>query len=92
MAQLSEVAAAFKKSMPQHNGQRFGPRTSNRPVAVKGFARGTMGSTGARSIQSRDSMAGLKKELDMMNSPLFKAFLKQQHPDTPVLNYMMGMM
>lgn len=73
MAQLSILAEMMKKSEGQKHVSRQGHR-------------GPTGSTGARPFKSRNPEAGYDKEVEMMNSPIFKAYMEKTYPTTPVLD------
>lgn len=79
MAQLSILAEQFRKAQ----AEKFKSRGGN-----PGFARGVQGS---RFFKSRNPEAGIAKEAQTFQSPIFQAFMQEQHPSTPVLNYLRGM-
>lgn len=74
---LSLVLEAFKKRQRAQGRAGAQARTSAQQPSAPGFARGTMGVTGARALQRRDVDAGLKKEMSMMQSPVFQAYVMQ---------------
>ena len=86
MPQLSELVAMFKKqgAPPTPNG----PRDSARQRVNRGFTRGMQGSMGSKPLQRRNSQAGLDKEPDTMNSPIFQAFVGGFKPRTPIRDYL----
>lgn len=86
MAAFSLLLEAFQQQQPQQGVP--GPRTSARPTALRGFARGSLGSQGSRTLQRRNVDAGYQKELEQMQSPIFRAFLGQLHPGTPITDYL----
>lgn len=73
MAALSELVQLFKQRQ-------------------RGAAQGNVtfgaGSSGARTFQGRDSEAGSKKEQQIMQSPVFKAFVSQFKPSTPFTDFL----
>lgn len=78
-----------KKAQSEQSGKP-GTRTSAGPTALPGMARGSMGSTGVRTFQPRDSEKGLKKEMEYLNSPIFKAYMMKLVPQTPVTDFLSG--
>lgn len=88
MAQLSELVALFRKS--QAPATPRGPRTSARQRSPRGVTRGALGAYGSRAFKGRNSEAGSDKEREMMNSPIFKAFLAKFNPSTPITDYIAG--
>ena len=50
-------------------------RTSARPLAKRGFTRGTLGSTSSPGIKSRNPDAAEEEDRAMLNSPIMNAFL-----------------
>ena len=77
MAQLSELVARFRKQQAPTAG---------------GKARGASGSTGAVLFKGRDVDAGLKKEMEIMESPAFDKFLGQFRTKTPMTDYLRSML
>lgn len=78
---LSLLAEMFSKQQAQ---QRTQPGT-------KGLRRG-VGSYGARPYQSRNPDAGAQREQQLMQSPVFSAFMEQFNPKTPVTDALRGRM
>lgn len=73
MAQLSILGEMMRK--------QEGAKHISRPGH-----RGPTGSTGSRPFKSRNPEAGYDKEVEMLNSPIFKSFMEKTYPSTPVLN------
>jgi len=65
-----------------------GPRASSRQRVNRGFTRGAMGSMGSKGLQTRNSQAGLNKERETMDSPIFQAFVGGFKPKTPITDYL----
>lgn len=91
MAELSVLADMIHKM----KGSRYAPgilqtRISDKPPAAAGMVRGTSGVLGSRTFKGRNSMAGLNKEQEMLNSPVMKAFLKKTTPSMPVTRSLRG--
>jgi hypothetical protein len=57
---------------------------------MPGMVRGTAGSRGAQRFKGRNSMSAEQKEMQMMQSPVFRAFLSQIAPQTPVTDFLKG--
>ena len=73
---LSLLARIHRKGMFQEYLSGEGtPRTSTRAPAKPGFARGTMGATGASPLRTRNPYAAEQKEQQHIQSPIFKAFM-----------------
>lgn len=89
MADLSLILDIFKKSQgAKHQPGKPGFRVSASAPALPGYGRGSMGTMGSRTFQGRDSSAGDRKEHELMQSPVFKAFMQKQVIDTPISNYL----
>lgn len=52
-----------------------GTRDSALPTAMRGFTRGSLGSTGAELVSSRNPDAAEDEERDTLQSPIMRAFL-----------------
>lgn len=91
MGDLSLILDIFKKSQgAKHQAGKPGIRLSASEPAAGGYARGAMGTMGSRTFQGRDSDAGSRKDHEMMNSPVFKAFMNKQLIQTPITNWLIG--
>lgn len=89
MAELSLLAAMMKKAKGQpHNTGISGPRSSARMPAKRSFARGSLGSYGSRTFKSRNPDAGKQKEVEMLRSPIFAAFMRETFPTTPITDFL----
>ena len=86
MPQLSELVAMFKKRGAPSTPT--GPRGSARQRVNRGFTRGMQGSMGSKTLQRRNSQAGLDKERETMDSPIFQAFVGGFKPRTPIADYL----
>lgn len=71
MAQLSLLAEWVRKA-----------DKSKHAPGPKGFAKGSTGAAGSQFLQVRDTKAGLRKEMEYMNSPVFQQFLEGLVPQT----------
>lgn len=92
MGDLSLVLDIFKKSQgAKMQPGKPGIRLSASAPALPGYGRGSMGSMGAQTFKGRDSSAGMRKEHEMMQSPVFKAFMSKQMGLTPITNFLSGM-
>jgi hypothetical protein len=87
--QLSILGAFIKKqaTASSHTGSTA-PRTSPGPTATRGAVRGSGLSSGAAMFRSRNSNAGAEKEEQFMQSPIFRAYLKQYYPATHMQDFM----
>ena len=74
---LSLLAEMFSR---QQAAQRTQPGT-------RGLRPG-VGSYGSRPFQPRNPDAGIAKEQQMMQSPVFAAFMEQFNPKTPVSDFL----
>lgn len=79
MAQLSLLVEMFKQSQGAKH---------NRKDIVPGMLKGATGTLGSRFFQPRNSEAGLNKEVQTMQSPIFRAFLQRMVPQTPITNFL----
>lgn len=79
--QLSLLADKVRKLQTMKNRNR-----NTRP----GWGKPSTGSTGAKPFKSRNSQAGLNKEMETLQSPIMKEFMKSQTPDTPITNSLRG--
>lgn len=83
MSILSELVTIYKRE----RGGRYDPRRpSSRSPTARGLTRGSLGATGARLFQGRNSEAGAQKELEILNSPSFQGFINSIAPSTPILD------
>jgi len=91
MSDLSLVLDIFKKSQgAKQQPGKPGIRLSASAPALPGYGRGSMGTMGAQTFQGRDSAAGMRKDHEMIQSPVFKAFLAKQMGQTPITNFLMS--
>lgn len=89
MADLSLILNIFKKSQgAKHQPGKPGFRVSASAPALPGFGRGAMGTMGSRTFQGRDSMASERKEHELLQSPVFRAFMEKQLVQTPISNFL----
>lgn len=91
MADLSLILDIFRRSQgAKQQPGRPGIRLSASAPALPGYARGAAGTMGSRTFQGRDSDAGSRKELEMMNSPIFRSYMQSRIPQTPISNWLNG--
>jgi hypothetical protein len=87
MGQLSILAEMVKKMEGAKNQPAKFGQMGQSPTQP-GFARGAMGSMGSKTFQSRNPYAGEQKELEQLQSPIFKEFMKKFVPQTPISQYL----
>ena len=86
---LSEIVAQFKKARgARHQPGRPGPRFNNRTPAMSRQARGSTSSSGSRLFKGRNSQKGESQDLQIMQSPIFRAYMDQMAPMTPMSDYL----
>ena len=86
MAQLSLLAETYKKRQAKQQQGGFRGRS---PTA-RGFARSSLGSSGSRTLQTRNVNAGLEKERELRSDPGFKAYVRMGMGSTPISDYLRG--
>lgn len=75
---LSVLARLLRKGAFKEFEQGLeGPRLSPKPTALKGFTRGSLGSSGARTVSSRNPDAAENKDRETLQGPIMEAFLKR---------------
>lgn len=75
---LSVLARLYRKGrFAEFETGESGPRTSSKNPALKGFARGTMGSIGSTTLKHRNSQAGEQADREMLGSPIMQAYLSR---------------
>lgn len=89
---LSLVLDIFKKSQgAKQQPGKPGIRLSASAPAMPGYGRGSMGTMGAVPFKGRDSDAAARKNFEMMNSPVFRAYMSKQMGQTPITDYLARM-
>lgn len=53
------------------------PRTDPLPTAPEGFARGSLGAQGSKTLERRDSDAGEEEDRETLQSPIMGAFMNR---------------
>jgi hypothetical protein len=75
---LSLVLDAFRQQQGHGLQQGRVRPTTDRSPTLPGIARGTMGVTGSRGFQARNSDARLDRDRrDLMQNPVMQAFLRR---------------
>ena len=78
---LSTLAQLMRRNAFQDfNTGESGPRSSPAGPALPGFARGSLGTSGARPFQSRNVNAGEQRERGTLGGPIGNAFMNQISP------------